>query len=350
MVGFLDACRFNVTLGGTTDWTYSSAVTGYQSPAQANAQNGVTYAFRAESADLTQWEIATGAYNSSTGVFSRTTVLYNSAGTGTAAGQSGAGTKINFSAAPQVAIVGLAEHVANLTAPSNTFTGEIISTANGGANTAGFQAQSANPAFALEYTSGGADAKWWDWLAGSNILVGRAINDANSTATYFMQVNRSGYNIASVQIPVATSSTSTTSGAFQVSGGVGIGGNVHYGGTLSSNGSVGTQASLDAGGDLGVSISLAASGGTFQLANASSGFIFIQDDGTTGIIAIIALVNGQCQVVYQFNSYFIANTSSPSTSQIAVYYDGTAGRYTLKNGTPTAKNFYCMTMRIRPAN
>jgi hypothetical protein len=104
MAGLLDVCRFNPTAGGTTDWTYSSAVTGYQSPAAAGAINGAVYRYRAESADLTQWEVGYGAWNSSTGVLARTTVLFNSAGTT---------AKINFSAAPQVAIVALAEDIVN---------------------------------------------------------------------------------------------------------------------------------------------------------------------------------------------------------------------------------------------
>lgn len=103
MAAQLEDCRFFPTLGGTTDWTYSSAVIGYQSPTLAGAVNTLVYAYRAESADLSQWEEGEGAFNS--GVFSRTTVFYNSAGTGTAAGQSGAGTKINFTSVPQVAII-----------------------------------------------------------------------------------------------------------------------------------------------------------------------------------------------------------------------------------------------------
>lgn len=97
---FLDVCRFNPTVGGTTDWTYSSAVTGYQGPTAAGAVNGAVYSYRAESNDLSQWEVGYGAYNSSTGVFARTTILFNSSGTT---------SKINFSAVPQVAIVALAE-------------------------------------------------------------------------------------------------------------------------------------------------------------------------------------------------------------------------------------------------
>lgn len=96
----LDVCRFTPTLGGTTDWTYSAAVTGYQSPSAAGVVNGAQYSYRAESADLSQWEVGTGTYNTSTGVLSRTTVLFNSSGTT---------SKISFTVAPQVAIVALNE-------------------------------------------------------------------------------------------------------------------------------------------------------------------------------------------------------------------------------------------------
>jgi hypothetical protein len=103
----LDVCRFNPTAGGTTDWTYSSAVQGYQSLSAAGAVNGATYSYRAESADLSQWEIGTGVYNSGTGVLTRAAVLFNSSGTT---------SKIDFSAAPQVAIVALAEDLHSNTA------------------------------------------------------------------------------------------------------------------------------------------------------------------------------------------------------------------------------------------
>ncbi|MDR3469839.1 MAG: hypothetical protein P4M07_28250 [Xanthobacteraceae bacterium] len=116
-----DVCRFNPTAGGTGDWTYSSTVQGYQSPALANVQNGLSYRLRAESADLSQWEISTGVYTSGTGTFARTTVLYNSAGTGSAPGQSGAGTPVNFSAAPQVAVIALAEDFRELLQAARTY-------------------------------------------------------------------------------------------------------------------------------------------------------------------------------------------------------------------------------------
>lgn len=114
---FVDACRFFPTAGGTTDWTFSSAVNGYQSPVSSGIVNGSLYSYRAESADLTQWEIGQGAYNTGTGVLARTTVLYNSSATGIGTGQSGAGTKISFNTVPQVGLVDLREDLltANIT-------------------------------------------------------------------------------------------------------------------------------------------------------------------------------------------------------------------------------------------
>jgi hypothetical protein len=100
MAAFLDGCRFNVATGGVADWTFTSAAPGYQSPAAANVVNGRLYKYRAESADLSQWEFGEGAYNTTTGVLARTTVLYNSSGTT---------AKINFTTVPQVAIIALKE-------------------------------------------------------------------------------------------------------------------------------------------------------------------------------------------------------------------------------------------------
>jgi hypothetical protein len=110
MAAFLNACRFNPTAGGTTDWTFSSAVNGYQSPAAANVVNGRLYKYRAESADLSQWELGQGTYSS--GVLTRTTVLFNS---------SGNTSKINFSTVPQVAIVALKEDLISVE-EANAFT------------------------------------------------------------------------------------------------------------------------------------------------------------------------------------------------------------------------------------
>lgn len=112
MAAFLDVCRFNPSAGGTSDWTYSSAVTGYQSPAAAGVVNGRLYKYRAESADLSQWEVGEGAYNTATGVLARTTVLFNS---------SGSTAKINFTTTPLVAVVALKEDLISVE-ENNSFT------------------------------------------------------------------------------------------------------------------------------------------------------------------------------------------------------------------------------------
>jgi hypothetical protein len=121
MSAFVDLVRFNPTLGGTTDWTVSTAVAGCQLPSSAGIVNTTSYKYYAVSGDLSQWEIGQGIYNTGTGVLPRTTVLYNSSATGTATGQSGAGTKINFSTVPQVSIIAIAEDLISIEV-ANSFT------------------------------------------------------------------------------------------------------------------------------------------------------------------------------------------------------------------------------------
>jgi hypothetical protein len=110
MASFLDVCRFTAVSSGTGDFVVSAAVTGYQTPASAGATNGATYRYRAESADLSQWEVGYGAYTTGSTTLARTTILFSSTG-----------SKVSFSAAPQVAIVALAEDL-------NTFVVGVIGT------------------------------------------------------------------------------------------------------------------------------------------------------------------------------------------------------------------------------
>lgn len=102
---FLNVCRFTATSSGTGDFVVASAVTGYQTPASASAVSGTIYSYRAESADLSEWEIGEGAYTSGTTTLARTTVHAST----------NAGAKVNFSAAPQVAIVALAGDIPLIT-------------------------------------------------------------------------------------------------------------------------------------------------------------------------------------------------------------------------------------------
>lgn len=117
-VGFLDICRFTAASSGTGDFVVNTAVTGYQTPTSAGAVNGKVYRYRAESSDLTEWEGGYGAYTSGTTTLARTTVLFSSTG-----------AKVNFTAAPQVAIVFLAEDFNG--------TGQIPGTSTNDAATAG---------------------------------------------------------------------------------------------------------------------------------------------------------------------------------------------------------------------
>ncbi|MGY4159031.1 hypothetical protein ACVINW_004873 [Bradyrhizobium sp. USDA 4461] len=105
MAAFLDACRFSPSTGGTADWLVAGPVGGYVTPTVAGAVNGRAYKYRAESADLSQWELGEGTWNASTGVLSRTTVLLNSSGTT---------SKVNFTVSPQVAVVALKEDLISL--------------------------------------------------------------------------------------------------------------------------------------------------------------------------------------------------------------------------------------------
>lgn len=103
MSGFLNVCRFLATSAGTGDFIVAAAITGYQTPSSAGAVNGRIYSYRAESADLTQWEIGQGVYTTSSTTLARTKIIASSTG-----------SKINFSAPPQVGVVALAEDLAGV--------------------------------------------------------------------------------------------------------------------------------------------------------------------------------------------------------------------------------------------
>lgn len=152
MAAWLDGVLFTPTLGGTTDWVVSAAVQGYMTPALAGAVNGKKYKYRAESADLSQWEVGEGVYASGTTTLPRTTVLYNSSGTGTAAGQSGAGTKISFSTVPSVGIVPSKFDLISLE-EANSFTTAQKAQAQANINVSGPTIQRFTSGSALTYTT-----------------------------------------------------------------------------------------------------------------------------------------------------------------------------------------------------
>ncbi len=96
--GWVDRVIFNAASGGTGNFVVASAVQGYNTPAQSSAVNGTLYHYAAQSHDLTQWEVGTGAYTSATSTLARTTIEFST----------NSNAKVNFSAPPQVMITALA--------------------------------------------------------------------------------------------------------------------------------------------------------------------------------------------------------------------------------------------------
>src|SRR5262245_22984533 len=99
MAGFVDNCVFRATSGGTANFVVASAITGGLTPANAGAVDGVTYRYRAESDDKTQWEIGSGAVSSTT--LARTTIHKSTNGNAV----------VNFSAPPKVRLTFLSADV-----------------------------------------------------------------------------------------------------------------------------------------------------------------------------------------------------------------------------------------------
>lgn len=64
-MALLNRCVFTPTTTGLADFSGWSAVFGYMTPEQAGAVNATTYSYTAQSADLSQWEIGTGTFQSS---------------------------------------------------------------------------------------------------------------------------------------------------------------------------------------------------------------------------------------------------------------------------------------------
>lgn len=87
-----NTCKFIAGSSGTSDFADGTALTGFRNLAGAGLSNGVEYSYRAQSADLSQWENGRGTYDSGDGVLERTEV-YESSNSGSA---------VDFTAAPIV--------------------------------------------------------------------------------------------------------------------------------------------------------------------------------------------------------------------------------------------------------
>lgn len=103
-MAYFDAVYFLASASGTGDFGVASAVQGYRTPAAASVPNAAVGGYRAESSDLTQWEIGVFTYSTTGPTVARTTVLSNSLGTT---------AKINFTAAPNVGFVELSQDLTN---------------------------------------------------------------------------------------------------------------------------------------------------------------------------------------------------------------------------------------------
>jgi len=71
-----------------------------------------------------------------------------------------------------------------------TWTAKHTFTGAGGSATPSVSIASAIPVLEINYTGGGADAKKWNWLADTNRIAFRAINDAGNTASEAWGVTR----------------------------------------------------------------------------------------------------------------------------------------------------------------
>lgn len=121
MAAFIDNVLFNPAAGGTADFAVSTATQGYLVPSAAGAVGGAMYGYKAQSADLSEWEVGQGFYSSGgAGTLARTRVLANSLGTT---------AKINFSAVPTVGIVALSEDLVVPRVLRGYLTGLKLSTA-----------------------------------------------------------------------------------------------------------------------------------------------------------------------------------------------------------------------------
>ena len=213
MAGFLDSCKFLAVSSGTGDFVVASAIQGYMAPVDAGAANGTVYRYRAESSDLSQWEVGFGAYTSGTTTLARTTILFSSS----------AGAKISFTSAPNVMVVLTAEDLAAIITTSvdlgNTTNTTLTRSAAGqvavegdnlmrmSANAAA-QANQKTGSSVIKFVSPGvqqfhkSSSKCWGFTTGSGTPV---LNAQNYNIT---SITNSGVGILTITIATDFSSTS----------------------------------------------------------------------------------------------------------------------------------------------
>lgn len=91
---YFNRVKYTPVSAGTVDFVTSAAVTGFLTPATAGITNGAIVSYVAFNSTQTEWETGQGTYTSGTTTLARTTVRESS----------NAGAKVNFTAAPTVAL------------------------------------------------------------------------------------------------------------------------------------------------------------------------------------------------------------------------------------------------------
>lgn len=202
---FTNVTKFTAVSAGTGNFVVSAAVTGYQTPATATAVSNATYSYRAESTDLTQWEVGTGVYTSSNVTLTRVPSI-NSAGGSSA---------INFTAAPQVGLVVLTPDIMRPYYFSAYLSSDQVSSASGVsfkvncntevADSNGWYDNAANfrftPQFAGKYKVSGQVQ--FSGAAISQAFVDVTKNSTSSPYARFLDLHSSTAGISVITIPIS---------------------------------------------------------------------------------------------------------------------------------------------------
>jgi hypothetical protein len=101
VASLVNSAVFVASSGGIGAFNVSAAATGYRTPNAAGAQDGSTYRYRAQSADLSEWEEGSAVASSSASSFTRVVSASSAGGT----------TTVNFTNPPTVALTIRAEDI-----------------------------------------------------------------------------------------------------------------------------------------------------------------------------------------------------------------------------------------------